>query len=112
MSKREVHSPVSGSTPAWGFHSSQYVQAAVKNVAKHLKEVTNEKLPNSMHHPLKRDYKPEEDTSEELGPEDAAYYQSLIGVLRWIVELGRINITTEISVMSSCMAIPRFGHIM
>ena len=50
-----------------------------------------------MDHPLKRDYKPEEDESQELGPEDAAYYQSLIGVLRWIVELGRVDITTEVS---------------
>ena len=88
MSKREVHSPVSGPTQAWGFSSSQYVQAAVKNVVKHLKEVKSDKLPDSIDHPLKRDYKPEVDESQELGSEDAAYYQSLIGVLRWIVELG------------------------
>ena len=50
-------------------------------MSKHLKEVKNKKLPTSMYHPLKRDYKSEEDTSEELNPEDASYYQSLIGVL-------------------------------
>ena len=44
-------------------------------MAQHLKDVKNEKLPDSMDHPLKRDYKPEEDTSEEHDPEDAAYYQ-------------------------------------
>ena len=43
-------------------------------MAKHLKEVKEEKLPDSMDHSLKQDYKPEEDKSQELGPEDAAYY--------------------------------------
>ena len=57
-------------------------------MVKHLKEVKSEKLPDSMDHPLKQDYKPEEDKSKELDPEDAAYYQSLIGVLQWIIELG------------------------
>ena len=37
--------------------------------------------------PIKRDYRPELDESEELNNVDAAYFQSLIGVLRWIVEL-------------------------
>lgn len=34
-----------------------------------------------MNYPLKSDYKPEEDTTQELDSEDTAYYQSLIGVL-------------------------------
>jgi hypothetical protein len=42
---------------------------------------------------------------------DAAYYQSLIGILRCCVELGRVNITTESSLMASCMALPREGHL-
>ena len=39
MSKQEVHSPVSGPIQAWGFSSSQYVQSAVNNVVKYLKEM-------------------------------------------------------------------------
>ena len=42
---------------------------------------------------------------------DLAYYQSLIGILRWIVELGRIDITTEVSLLASIMARPREGHL-
>ena len=68
-------------------------------------------LPNSMDHLIMRDYRPKDDTTAELVPEDAAYYQSLIGVLQWIVELGRVNITTEVSIMSSYMALSRFGHL-
>ncbi len=39
------------------------------------------------------------------------YYQTLIGVLQWIVELGLIDIDCEVSMMSSHMALPREGHL-
>ncbi len=43
----------------------------------------------------------------ELGEADASYYHTLIGVLRWIVEFGRIDINVEVSMMSSHLALPR-----
>eukprot|EP00978_Attheya_sp_CCMP212_P021100 scaffold61252_cov61-Attheya_sp.AAC.3 len=33
--------------------------------------------------------------SKELGSEEASYYQSQIGILRWMVEVGRVDIITE-----------------
>jgi hypothetical protein len=41
----------------------------------------------------------------------ANWYQSAIGVLRWAVELGRIDITTETSMLAAQMAFPREGHL-
>ena len=41
----------------------------------------------------------------------AAYYQSLIGVLRCITELGRVDITMETPEMASMMAMPREVHL-
>ena len=38
-------------------------------------------------------------------------YQNLIGVLRWIVELGRIDIQLETSLLSQNLAQPRIGHL-
>ena len=35
----------------------------------------------------------------------------MIGILRWVVELGRIDITCEVSMMASMMAMPRKGHL-
>ena len=55
--------------------------------------------------------RPEVDVSPILPPSTAAYYQSLIGILRWIVELNRINIAVEVSLMVSIMATPRRGHL-
>ena len=34
----------------------------------------------------------------------------MIGMLRWMVELGRVDICLEVSMMSSHMAMPREGH--
>jgi hypothetical protein len=98
---------------AWGFSSSQYVQAAVKNVEEYLAKDENKrwKLPAKADTPLSTVYRPELDVTPELGPAEAAYYQSLIGVLRWIVELGRVDICLEVSMMSSHLALPRRGHL-
>ena len=97
---------------AWSFSSSQYVQAAVKNVETHLeKPEVKWRMPTRAETPLRTSYRPELDTSPELGPTDSAYYQSLIGILRWMVELGRVDICLETSMMSSHLALPREGHL-
>ena len=61
--------------------------------------------------PFLFNYRPEVDNSPELSPEDASYYQSLIGILRWMVELGRVDICCEVSMMSTQLALPREGHL-
>jgi hypothetical protein len=99
---------------AWSYSSSQYVQAAVKNVEAWLERDENKRrysLPKTAETPMSSSYRPELDVTPELGPTDAAYYQSLIGVLRWIVELGRVDICLECSMMSSYLALPREGHL-
>ena len=35
----------------------------------------------------------------------------LVGILRWIVELNRIDITAEVSMMALVMALPRKEHL-
>lgn len=100
---------------AWGFSSSQYVQAAVKNVETYLSTEEQQniqwRLPGKAETPMQTSYRPELDVSPLLPPLQATYYQSLIGVLRWIVELGRVDICLEVSMMSSYLVSPREGHI-
>ena len=95
---------------AWSFGSSQYVQSAIANVERHLK-IKKESFPKRASAPFTTNYRPEIDVSTLLNPTDAAHYQSLIGILRWIVELGRVDITCEVSMMASMMAMPRTGHL-
>ena len=95
---------------AYSFSSSQYVKEAIKNVEQYL-DKKNMKLNRKASAPLSPGYRPELDQSRELDPKEAAYYQSLIGILRWSVELGRIVITANVSIMSSHVALPRKGHL-
>jgi hypothetical protein len=53
---------------------------------------------------------PELDCSELLNHEDTKIYQSLIGALQWVVQLGRIDITAVMT-MSRFRAAPGQGHM-
>ncbi len=94
----------------WSFSSSQYVQNAIGNVEDYLAK-KGEKLPPRAKSPWSSNYRPEADVSAPLSPVKAAYFQSLIGILRWIVELGRADIAMETSALASMMALPRDGHL-
>ena len=87
------------------FSSTQYVQDSVNNVEQYLK-VKGKKLLAKAPAPFQKNYCPEIDMTEELGEYDEAYYHSFIGVLRWIVELGRVDINTELWMLSSHLALP------
>ena len=98
---------------AWGLSSSKYVQESVRNAENYLGEnFGGQKLPTKRASgPWPTDYSSETDTTPELSPKLASYYQSQIGVLHWIVELGRVDIITEVSLLASAMAMPREGHL-
>jgi len=51
------------------------------------------------------------DTSPVLNAELASWYASLVGMLRWMVEIGQVHIITEVSLVASHMAMPREGHL-
>ena len=61
--------------------------------------------------PITNGYCPEIDVTPELDHEDVAHNPSLIGVLRSIVELGRVDINVEVSMLSSHLVLPREGYM-
>ena len=61
--------------------------------------------------PIPTSYSLELDITPELISTDAAYFQSRVGILLWIVELGRVGICLEVSLMYSHLALPREGHL-
>ena len=56
--------------------------------------------------PLPNGYRTELEQSDELSPELASRYLQLIGILRWAMELGHIEISTEVAVMPQYSASP------
>eukprot|EP00957_Ditylum_brightwellii_P201933 15327869-Ditylum_brightwellii.AAC.1 len=98
---------------AWGFGALQYIQASVKNVVEYLEKRNDPRWTMSAkaEMPMKASYRPELDITPVLSPFDSAYYQSLTGMLRQVVELGRIDMCLEVSLMSSHLVMPREGHM-
>jgi hypothetical protein len=97
---------------AWGLSSSKYIQEAIANVERYLEtKQIGKKLKKSCKTPWPPGYEAELDTSEELDEELLTFYQHLVGVLHWIVELGRVDIITEVSVLAGYLASPRDGHL-
>jgi hypothetical protein len=46
------------------------------------------------------DYSPELDVSPHLSDEDINFYQSQISILRWMVELGGLDIYIQVALLS------------
>ncbi len=70
----------------WGLSSSKYVQEAICNCKKYKEENLPKfyKLTHFAPNLFHTDHWPELDTYPELAPEYALYYQSLMGIYRWI----------------------------
>ena len=94
----------------WTMSAEKYVNSAVTNVEEALAK-KGLRLPTKCYTPLSTDYRPELEVSPELKSDGVQLYQELIGVLRWAVELGRVDILLEASLMSAFMAMPREGHL-
>ena len=94
----------------WTMTSQDYLRNAIKTVEGHLSK-KGKKLPARATTPMSSGYYPETDSSPELGVDDITLFQELIGILRWAVEIGRVDVLTELSMLSSYQACPREGHL-
>ena len=94
----------------WGMSSETYVKRVVKDVEARLDSM-GRKLATKVTTPLASGYRPELDQSRELSGDDIQYYQGLVGILRWVSELGRLGILIPLSLMSRYLVSPRVGQL-
>ena len=94
----------------WRMCSKDYMKLAVSNIEGQLQS-KHMRLPKKALAPMNSDYIPELDTSSELSSENITFFQEIIGMLRWAIEIGRVDIHTEVSLLSSYQAAPREGHL-
>ena len=102
------------SNTAWAMSSTKYTAKAIETVEQELatSKYGYKYLPSTgIKTPLSGDYRPEIDPTQELDHQQQNYYQGLIGVLRWICELGRLDIIMPCSLMSRYLAQAREGHL-
>ena len=103
---------------AYTISSDNYIANAIKTIKMRLAENQlrfNPKLSDpsiSAPQPFSSlSYQPELDTSQLCNDDELAIYQNIIGILRWSIELGRIDIGYEVSILSRYLAQPRTGHL-
>jgi hypothetical protein len=97
-------------TTCWSMSPEQYCKAAVSNVEEDLAK-SGKRLPSKCVTPFSSKYAPWLEESPELKADGVQRYQELIGQLRWAVEIGRVDILLETSLLSSYLAMPRIGHL-
>jgi hypothetical protein len=104
-----IHELADGQT-AWAISSYAYMQRAFEEVERELTQV-GKQLTKKVISPLASGYRPELDALPELNEKRASYFASLMGVLPWCIELGRIDIIVEVNLLSWFQASPREGHL-
>ena len=60
---------------------------------------------------MTQNYHPELDDSPDLQGEAFTMFQEHIGILRWVIGLGRLDIWTELFMLSTYQASPQHGHM-
>jgi hypothetical protein len=95
----------------WATSPHDYIKNAIKTVEGSLaEEREGYVLKNKAKNPFPMNYQPKLDVLNELGPELSSCYSQLIGIAQWAIELGRIDIHHEVSLLSQYQANPRVGH--
>jgi hypothetical protein len=97
----QVMQNIVGGVECWAMTSEQYVKAAIANVECKLNESGQQLPTRCTRTQMQGNYRPELDASAKLKIEGVRYYQELIGVLRWAVELGQIDLAMEVSMLST-----------
>lgn len=105
-----IGGPESGQKPRWAMSSDTYVKRAVADVERELAN-NGQCFSKNVSTPMSQGYRPEVDSTALLDSKRANYFQGLIGVLRWICELGRLDILIDVALLSRFLAAPRAGHL-
>ena len=97
-------------TKCWAMSSEKYVKAAIENVEAILAK-SDLRLPSRCDTPMSTSYHPSEDVTREMNTKGLHTYQELIGILRWVIDIWRIDILLEVSLLSSHLVLPCIGHL-
>ena len=97
----------------WAMSADSHIKKAIQVVKEKLqKDDVLFKSKRTAEHPFScQSYRPELDVTEECNDEQIQLFQSLIGIARWLCELGRLDILTETSMLSAYLTSPRVGHL-
>ena len=73
------------------------MKSVVNNVEEYLASQDKWKFPRKEENPMHTVYCPGLYAFSLLEPRQYVYYMSLVGILRWMVEIGRVDICLDVS---------------
>jgi hypothetical protein len=114
ISKYEYAKSDGGKATCWAMGSDSHLRKALQVVESRMMMdgVRFRPTNKTSEHPFSTSkYRPELDFTEYCNDEQTQLFQSLIGILRWLCEIGRIDILTEVSTLSHHLVAPRTGHL-
>ena len=102
-----------GDQEAWYMSADLYLEKTIQEVEKKWGKLEQAfKNRSKLDTPAPTKFHPEVDQTAFLEDDDICLYQSYIGIIRWAVELGRIDICHTAGVLASYMSCPRQGHML
>ena len=107
---KEYRLPDNPAKTVWSMSAEKYIKEAIRTVESDLAKL-DKRLPSNISTPLSSNYRPELDVSPTLDDDFTNWYQKLIGILRWAVELGRIDIHLSVALLAQYLVQPRAGHL-
>ena len=112
ISKYVIHDDATGTT-CWAMSADSHVKKTIEVIQARLNadDVYFKGSKKAPKHPFSsQSYPPELDTTELCNDKQVQLYQSLIGIMTWLCEIGRIDILTEKSLLATYLVSPRLGH--
>ena len=109
--------PASDGEPArkaWAISADSHIKKALQMLEARLAQDGLRFKPSNKtsDHPFSTQaYRPELDVTEYCNDAQTQLYQSLVGILIWLTEIGRVDILMEPSMLSTHLAMPRQGHL-
>ena len=87
------------------FRVQKYIKEAVTRIESMFGVLTKSSMP------MAAGDHPEIDDSEVLSDDDHRKFQMLIGIMNWVVTIGRLDIAFATMSLSRFSACPRCGHL-
>jgi hypothetical protein len=92
---------------AWYMSAQSYLEKAIPAIKERFGDLKMLFNRSTLVAPAPRNYHPEVDETPFLCDEEVNLYQSYIGIMRWAVELSRIDLAHMCATMAKYMSAPR-----
>lgn len=109
--ERYLGAKVGKSGDDWYLSATAYLQKAIPVIESEFGDLSKAYSRSSLDIPAPTDYHPETDESPLSDPYSTQLYQSYVGIMRWAVELSRVDVAHTCATMAKYMSMPREGHL-